>query len=53
MAITKILLGSIAYDTVWQKMNASVLQGTEILECAVVTGVIIYEYFAENEQISK
>jgi hypothetical protein len=34
-------------------MNASVLQGTEMLECAVVTGVTIYEYFAENEHVSK
>jgi hypothetical protein len=31
VATTKILLGSMAYDTVAQKMNASVLQGTEML----------------------
>jgi hypothetical protein len=42
-----------AYNTVWQKMNASVLQGTEMLESAVVTGVILYECFAENEKVSK
>jgi hypothetical protein len=34
-------------------MNASVLQGAEMLERAVVTGVTIYEYFAESEQVSK
>jgi len=53
MAIMKILLGSMAYNTVWQKMNASVLQSAEMLESAVVTGVTIYEYFAQNEQVSK
>jgi hypothetical protein len=35
-------------------MNVSVLQSTEMLESAVVTGVKIYDYFAENnEQASK
>ena len=43
-----------AYSTVWQKINVSVLQGTEMLESTVVTGVTIYDYFAENnEQVSE